>query len=95
RPYRLHRLLTQLRLSGILARARGLVFGEMPGCDEPSGETARDVISDVTRDFDGPVLAGFPSGHTKGPCWTLPLGVSVRIVSGPRPAVIIEESPVA
>ena len=34
RPYRLDRMLTQLYLSGILSRAAGLVFGELPRCDE-------------------------------------------------------------
>src|SRR4029453_11551885 len=38
RPYRIERMLTQLRLSGVLARAGALVFGEMRGCDEPQGK---------------------------------------------------------
>src|SRR6185295_11897069 len=37
RPYRLDRMLTQLRLSGLLGRAAGVVFGELPRCDEPGG----------------------------------------------------------
>ena len=96
RPYRIDRMLTQLRLSGILARARALVFGEMRGCDEPGGTlTAREVIARLTVGFPGPVLFGFPSGHTSGPCWTLPFGVDVRIESAPRPCVVIEEPAVA
>jgi muramoyltetrapeptide carboxypeptidase len=96
RPYRIDRMLTQLRLSGILARAGALVFGEMKGCDEPGGAVhARDVIAAFARDFRGPVIAGLPSGHTTGPTWTLPLGVQVTVVSRPRPAVIVEEAPVA
>jgi muramoyltetrapeptide carboxypeptidase len=96
RPYRIDRLLTQLRLSGVLARARGLVFGEMRGCDEPTGTpTARDVIQSLTSDFPGPVLIGFPSGHTSGPIWTLPLGVRVGVKTTPQPSVVVEESPVA
>ena len=96
RPYRLDRMLTQLRLSGILGRARAVVFGEMRGCDEPGGEvTAKDAIDQFFEDFDGPILFGFPSGHTTGPCWSLPLGVRVRVVAGPQPAIVIEESPVA
>lgn len=96
RPYRLDRMMTQLRLGGILARARGLVFGEMRGCDEPSGSpTARDTIRALTADFAGPVLTGFPSGHTSGPSWTLPLGVRVRVETAPRPSIRVEESPVA
>ena len=96
RPYRIDRLMTQLRLSGVLARARGLVFGEMRGCDEPAGTpTAGDVIQSLTSDFPGPVLIGFPSGHTTGPAWTLPLGVRVRVETTPRPSILVEESPVA
>jgi muramoyltetrapeptide carboxypeptidase len=95
RPYRIDRMLTQLRLSGVLDRARGLVFGEMRGCDEPGGSvTARQVIERMTRDFRGPVTFGFPSGHTTGPCWTLPLGVRVRVVTRPRPVLVIEEAAV-
>lgn len=95
RPYKIDRLITQLRLSGVLGRAAGLVFGEMRGCDEPGGQCGvREVLQEVTGDFEGPVLFGFPSGHTTGPCWSLPLGVRVRVVSEPQPALIVEESPV-
>ncbi len=96
RPYRIDRMLTQLRLSGLLGRARALIFGEMRGCDEPGGTvTARETIARLTTGFPGPVLFGFPSGHTSGPCWTLPFGVDVRVESRPRPVVVIEDSPVA
>ncbi len=45
RPYRLDRMLTQLRLSGLLRRASGVVFGELPRCDEPGGSIdARTVV---------------------------------------------------
>lgn len=95
RPYKIDRMLTQLRLSGVLGRARALVFGEMRGCDEPGGMvTAREVIARLTTDFPGPVLFGFPSGHTTGPCWTLPLGVDVRVMASPRPVIVIEDAAV-
>jgi muramoyltetrapeptide carboxypeptidase len=96
RPYRLDRMLTQLALAGVLDRARALIFGEMRGCDEPGGQiTARAAIEHATRDFAGPIIFGFPSGHTTGRCWTLPLGVAVRVTTGPEPRVIIEEAAVA
>lgn len=96
RPYKLDRMLTQLRLAGLLGRARALVFGEMRGCDEPGGEpSARDVIAKALAGFPGPVVFGFPSGHTTGPCWTLPLGVRARVIASGRPRVIIEEAAVA
>lgn len=95
RPYRIDRMLTQLRQSGILARAAGLVFGEMRGCDDHrGGASVRDVIHALAADCAGPVLMGFPSGHTTGPCWTLPLGVRVRVRTRPRALVVVEESPV-
>src|SRR5204862_7384032 len=49
RPYRVDRLVTQLRLAGILARASAVVFGEMPRCDEPAsgGRMIRDVLRDL------------------------------------------------
>jgi muramoyltetrapeptide carboxypeptidase len=95
RPFRIDRMLTQLRLSGVLGRARALVFGEMRGCDEPGGTvTAKAVITRMTASFQGPVVFGFPSGHTTGPCWTLPLGVGVRVITRPRPSIVIEEAAV-
>ena len=92
RPYRIDRMLTQLRLSGRLARASALVFGELPRCDEPGGDPAvRAVIADCLADFPGPILFGLPSGHTTGPTLTLPFGVRARVVTGPSPSLIIEE----
>lgn len=96
RPYRMDRLLTQLKLSGVLGRASALVFGELRGCDEPGGTPAiRDVIAELVADFDGPVLFGLPSGHTSGPTMTLPFGVRARVVAGAAPALIIEEAAVS
>jgi muramoyltetrapeptide carboxypeptidase len=92
RPYRLDRMVTQLGQAGLLARAAAVVIGELPKCDEPSGEpTARAVMTDVLRDFPGPVLIGFPSGHTTGPAMTLPFGVACRVVADRRPRLVIEE----
>jgi muramoyltetrapeptide carboxypeptidase len=94
RPYRVHRMLTQLAQAGVLARAAALVFGEMPSCDEPGGEHAiRDVLREYVADVSGPVLFGFPSGHTAGATWTLPFGVRARVTATP-PALIIEEAAV-
>ena len=95
RPYRLDRMVTQLKQSGLLKRASAVVVGELPRCDEPSGEpSARSVVADLLADFPGPVLVGFPSGHTTGPAITLPFGVGARVVSGRTPRLVIEESAV-
>lgn len=96
RPYRLDRMVTQLRQTGLLARARAVVFGELPGCDEPSGQSpAAATITELFEDFPGPVILGFPSGHTVGPALTLPLGVTARVVAGARPRLVVEEAAVS
>lgn len=96
RPYRIHRMLTQLAQAGVFKRASAVVFGEFPGCDEPGGDPAiRDVLRDFTAGFAGPVLFGFPSGHTAGATWTLPFGVRTEIVGESSPVVIITEAAVS
>lgn len=95
RPYRLDRMVTQLKQTGLLARASAVVIGELPKCDEPGGEpTARAVMADLFADFPGPVLVGFPSGHTLTPAMTLPFGVAARVIGGTSPRLVIEEAAV-
>lgn len=93
RPYSLQRMLVQLRLSGRLARASAIVFGQMVRCDEAGGRvTASAIIADFFRDFRGPILYGFPSGHTTTPMVSLPFGVQARVVADGRPRLILEEA---
>ena len=96
RPYRLDRLLTQLRLSGLLVRAAAIVCNDMPRCSDPGeNAAARDVVRRVLGDFPGPILFGLPAGHTDGPIVTLPFGVRARVLAGSRPALVIEEAAVS
>jgi muramoyltetrapeptide carboxypeptidase len=95
RPYRLDRMLVQLRLSGALDHVRGIVLGTFPRCDEPGGApTARGALADALADFPGPIVFGFPTGHVEGPAMTMPLGVRARLVAGATTRLIIEEAAV-
>lgn len=95
RPYRLDRMVTQLRQTGLLTQASAVVVGELPRCDEPSGDLkGRATMADLLREFPGPVLIGFPSGHTTGPIVTLPFGVACRVIGGASPRLVIEEAAV-
>lgn len=95
RPYRLDRLVTQLHQAGVFRRVTGVVLGTFPGCDEPGGTpTAIDVFRDLFAHFPGPVVYGFPSGHTVGPTMTLPFGVDARLTTAPAAALSIEEAAV-
>jgi muramoyltetrapeptide carboxypeptidase LdcA involved in peptidoglycan recycling len=74
---------------------RVVVRGEFPDSLVGVGSAlARHVLESFAAWFNGPVLAGFPSGHTSGPTWTIPLGVQARVVTTPEPALIIEEAAV-
>ena len=73
--YRIDRMLTQLRLAGLLGRCAGIVFGaftEIP--DAPDSARSVDVVLDeVARAMDVPCITGAPVGHIDDQ-WTLPLG---------------------
>ena len=96
RPYRLDRMLLQLRQSGVLSRAAAVVCAEFPGCDEPAaGLTARSVLADLLSDTPGPVLFGLPTGHAARPLLTVPLGVEVTVDATGAGRLIVEEAAVA
>jgi muramoyltetrapeptide carboxypeptidase len=74
-PYRIDRMLSYLAALGKFDRVRGLIFGEMPGCQPAE---LPEIICDVLASFRFPIVFGFPSGHGVGTA-TLPLGISVRL----------------
>jgi muramoyltetrapeptide carboxypeptidase len=81
KPYQIDRMLTQLRLAGLLEGVRGIVFGEMPGCEQhpDQGYTLQEMLRDWTSYLRVPVLFGFPSGHTRSKGLTLPMGALARL----------------
>jgi muramoyltetrapeptide carboxypeptidase len=95
RPYRLDRLLWQLRAAGVFAHVTGVVFNQLPGCDEPGGTvSALDAVRHALDGLPIPVVVGVPSGHTAGPMVTLPLGVQVTLHAGDAVVLSIDESAV-
>lgn len=87
-PYRVERLLWQMRAAGALERVVGIVFGAMEGCESapevPWG--LRDVLRRALAGLDLPVAFGLPSGHVALGNVTLPLGVRARLEAGPEGA---------
>lgn len=80
KPYRIDRMLTQLKQAGKLDNLAGVIFGEMKSC---RGETSDptlllSVIDDLFAEYDYPVGFGLPAGH-EGENFTLPLGIQVRL----------------
>jgi muramoyltetrapeptide carboxypeptidase len=81
KPYRIDRMLMQLRLAGKLEGVRGFVFGEMLDCAPPKGETytLQQVITRVLAPYNVPVVYGLKSGHVTGGNITLPIGVRAKL----------------
>jgi muramoyltetrapeptide carboxypeptidase len=81
KPYRVDRMLRQLRASGAFEGVAGVVFGDMKGCAPGFDEdyTLEDVLLEALDGLGVPVALGLSSGHTTLPGVTLPLGVRARL----------------
>ncbi len=79
-PYRIDRMLTQLKAAGKFRKVRGVLFGPMLDCRPQQGAVynLEEVILDVLNDLQVPILFGVPSGHGEHNV-TLPMGVRVRV----------------
>ena len=87
-PYRIDRMLNQLRLAGVLAAAGGLVFGPFRDCFTPEemehSPTLEQMLADLTDGIEIPIVTGFPYGHLPRRL-VLPIGVSASLdTAGPN-----------
>ncbi len=83
--YRFDRMLTHLRLSGSLARLRGMVVGHLTHVDGEGGPTqsgpeddCREVLRQHAEACAWPLAWGLRAGHV-APNLTLPLGMWARL----------------
>ncbi|MFL6228222.1 MAG: LD-carboxypeptidase [Pyrinomonadaceae bacterium] len=84
-PYRIDRMLSQLRLAGKLEQAAGIVFGECSECQpndyKPSfawDATLGEVLDNILGSARVPAFTGLTIGHTADQL-TLPLGVQATL----------------
>jgi len=79
--YRIDRMLTQLKLAGILAEISGFVFGKCSNCDSDGtyGDlTLEEVLDDHIKPLGIPAWYGSMIGHIEDK-FTIPLGVKAEI----------------
>lgn len=79
--YRIDRMLTQLRLAGVLEQLAGFVFGTCTNCDPGRGYgslTLMDVFADHLRPLGIPAWYGSMIGHISDK-FTMPLGVEAEV----------------
>ncbi len=84
RPYRIDRMLMQLKLAGKFDQVRGILFGEMLDCAARDDEdyTLPQVVNRIIGDLGIPVAFGLKSGHVSRQSITLPFGVPAALDVG-------------
>jgi muramoyltetrapeptide carboxypeptidase len=94
RPYRIDRLLEQLRCAGVFERVAAVGFGHFVGCDEADGSiTAAEILRELVDRLGVPWVEGLPFGHG-APNLAWPFGVRARL-DGDRATLQILERGVA
>ncbi len=83
-PFRIDRMLMQLKLAGKFDGVRGIIFGEMLKCGQRDAQdyTLQQVIQRVLGDLRVPIAFGFKSGHVSSRNFTLPFGVQASLTVG-------------
>jgi muramoyltetrapeptide carboxypeptidase len=97
-PYRIDRMLVQLKLAGKLQEAAGIVFGTCTDCgtDKSSFELSlslSEVLDEILAPLGVPVLAGLLFGHTREKS-TVPFGVAAELDAGAKTLTVIEAATV-
>jgi len=98
-PYRVDRMLTQLRLAGKLHEAAGIVWGTCTDCTPANSSfeinlSLSDLLDEILGDLGKRVLAGLLFGHTKEKA-TIPIGVEAELDAGAKRVAILEAATVA
>ena len=82
-PYRIERMLLQLRLSGCLQRCAGILFGSFTNTGETDKSlggvrTLAEVIREAAEAAGVPSIHGAPVGHIDDQ-WSVPLGLMAEL----------------
>jgi muramoyltetrapeptide carboxypeptidase len=95
--YRVDRMLTQLKLAGVLGKIKGFVFGGCSECGPGNGNygalTLEEIFADHIKPLGVPAWQGAMIGHAQ-PQWTVPEGAEVEI-DATAATIKLLESPVA
>jgi muramoyltetrapeptide carboxypeptidase len=92
-PYRVDRMLNQLRLAGYFEACSGIILGTWIRCEatEPDRSlTLEQVFRDQLEPSGKPILMGFPWGHGNSSL-TLPLGVRVGLDTRKKAVTFLED----
>ena len=77
-PYKIDRMLTQMKMAGCFKGIKGVVAGSFKDCENL--EMIQEIIKEIFEEYKVPVLAGIESGHGRVNL-SLPLGVDVKLTT--------------
>ncbi|HDP67297.1 MAG TPA: LD-carboxypeptidase [Candidatus Marinimicrobia bacterium] len=85
KTYHLDKHLHMLRIHGVFEQISGLILGHFVNCfprNPRRSFTMEELLNEILRDYDFPVVTNFAYGHIKKRL-TLPLGARVRLNTSP------------
>lgn len=90
--YRVDRMLTHLKLAGVLSQAKGFIFGSCTDCGPGEGYgslTLEQVLDDHIRPLGIPAWFGAMIGHIPMK-FTMPIGIEARVDAGKGTIELLE-----
>ena len=94
KPYRIDRMLTQMRQSTDLKKTAALLLGIFEDCEADKDERSlslMDTITDRLQEYKIPSIYGLSFGHIKDQM-TLPIGVKAKIHTGKAEITLLESA---
>jgi muramoyltetrapeptide carboxypeptidase len=90
KPYRIDRMLSSLRLSGDLNKAKGFILGKFTDCEGPENtQTCQSLIEEYFRPLGVPVMYEFQTGHEL-PFIGVPIGLKARFDADNQTLTILD-----
>jgi muramoyltetrapeptide carboxypeptidase len=84
-PYRIDRMMTQLRHSRMFEQVKGILGGQFTDCEIKDASKPTLTVDQVFQEFGGscpvPFLAGLPFGH-EAHKMTIPMGIRAKLDAG-------------
>jgi muramoyltetrapeptide carboxypeptidase len=95
KPYRVDRMLNQLRLNGLFSKIKGIILGRFVDCYEDDANkktlTLGEVIDDYICPLKIPSIYVFPHGHIKD-FVTIPLGLKIKLDADKKSVEFLESA---
>ncbi len=92
KPYRLDRMLTQMRQAHDLSQVAGIILGVFADCQPDEDDRSlslMETLHDRLDDLNVPTIYGFSFGHIKDQC-TFPVGITAKLDTLQKTVTLLE-----